>query len=82
MLGVSLHILYGDSSIVKLFILKMYFRGTWVAQSVEHPALDFGSGHDVRVRRIEPCMSGSVLTERNLLEILSLLLCLPLPRLL
>jgi len=22
--------------------------GTWVAQSVEHPSLDSGSGHDVR----------------------------------
>ena len=24
-------------------------RGTWVAQSVECPTLDFGSGHDPRV---------------------------------
>ena len=26
----------------------------WVAQSVEHLTLDFGSGHDLMVRGIEP----------------------------
>ena len=25
------------------------FQGTWVARSVKHPALDFCSGHDLRV---------------------------------
>ena len=30
-------------------------RGTWVAQSVKHPTLDFGSGHDLRVHETEPC---------------------------
>ena len=30
------------------------FRGTWVAQLVKHPALDFGSGHDLMVGEIEP----------------------------
>ena len=29
-------------------------QGTWVAQSVEHPALDFGSGHDLTVCGAEP----------------------------
>ena len=24
-------------------------RGSWVARPVKHPALDFGSGHDLRV---------------------------------
>jgi len=28
----------------------LYLRGTWVAQSVKSPTLDFGSGHDVRLR--------------------------------
>ena len=27
-----------------------------MVQSVKHPTLDFGSGHDLRVRRIEPCV--------------------------
>ena len=26
----------------------------WVAQLVEHPTLDFGSGHDLTVREFEP----------------------------
>ena len=29
--------------------LKIRLRGTWVAQSVKHWTLDFGSGHAVRV---------------------------------
>ena len=35
-------------------------RGTWVAQSVKHLTLDFGSGHGLRVMRWNP-MSGSKL---------------------
>jgi len=34
--------------------------GAWVAQSVKHPAVDFGSGHDLRVVRSSPA-SGSML---------------------
>ena len=30
------------------------FRGTWLAQSVEHPTLDFGSGHDLTVHEFKP----------------------------
>ena len=26
--------------------------GAWVAQSVKHPTLDFGSGHNLRVERL------------------------------
>ena len=29
-------------------------RGAWVAQLVEHPTLDLGSGHDFMVREFEP----------------------------
>ena len=29
-------------------------QGTWVAHSVKCPTLDFGSGHDLTVREIEP----------------------------
>ena len=35
--------------------------GTWGAQSVEHPTLDFGSGHDPRVVGLSPA-SGSALS--------------------
>ena len=35
-------------------------EGAWVAQSVKHQTLDFGSGHDLRLMRLRP-MSGSVL---------------------
>ena len=30
--------------------------GTWMAQLVKHPTLDFGSGHDLMVHEIEPRM--------------------------
>ena len=39
-----------------LTLINRSFRGTWVAQSVKHPALDFGSGHDLPVREFEPCV--------------------------
>ena len=32
----------------------MDFRGAWVAQLVQHLALDFGSGHDLRFCEIQP----------------------------
>ena len=47
-------------NIKKKFFLKVLttrkgnFGGTWVAQSVKHLTLDFGSGHDLTVRGIEP----------------------------
>ena len=53
-------------------------RGDWVAQSVKRLTLDFGSDRDVKICKLSP-MSGFVLTARNLLGILSLLLSLPLP---
>ena len=31
--------------------------GAWVAQSLKHLPLDFGSGHDLTVRELEPCVS-------------------------
>ena len=52
---------------------KADFRGSWVAQSVGRPPLDFGSGHDVTVLNSSPA-SGSALTAGSLLRIL----CLPL----
>ena len=38
-----------------------FFGGTWVAQLIEHLALDFGSGHDPRVVGSSP-VSGSALS--------------------
>ena len=49
----------------------------WVAQSVQHPTLDFSSHHELTFVRPSSA-SGSVLTVRGLLGILSLPLSLPL----
>ena len=51
-------------------------RDDWVAQLVEHPTLDFSSGHDPRVMGSSP-VSGSTLNVEP--KILSLPLSLPLP---
>ena len=56
--------------------IKIWIRSTWVAQSVKHPTLDLGSGHDLTVYEIKPT-SGSTLTAQSLLGILTL----PLPSL-
>ena len=58
-----------------LKILKIEPRGTWVAQSVKHPTLDFSSGHDLTFARWSPALD-SVLTVQSLLEILALPLSL------
>ena len=36
------------SPVLNSAFLKRNMRGAWVAQSVEHPILGFGSGHDLR----------------------------------
>ena len=62
-----------------LFSKNSLFRwGTRVAQLVERPTLDFGSGHDVRVMGGSPG-SGSAVTPQRLLGILSLPLSLSAP---
>ena len=38
----------------QLTYLKHTTQGHWVVQSVKHPPLDFGSGHDFTVRKFEP----------------------------
>ena len=38
----------------KLLAKSGLFQGTWMAQSVEHPTLDFGSGHGLMVCEFEP----------------------------
>ena len=49
-----------------------------MAQSVKHPTLDFGSGHDLRAVRLRPEW-GSVLSRESAWDSLSLPLPLPLP---
>ena len=41
---------------VKFVFKSPFFQGTWVAQLVMRPTLDFGSGHDLTVHGIEPCV--------------------------
>ena len=45
---------------VILSFIKFLKGGAWVAKSVKHPTLDFGSGHDIRIMRSSPT-SGSAL---------------------
>ena len=43
---------FGKMIPLALLLLKKnvtYLRSTWVAQSVERPTIDFGSGHDLTV---------------------------------
>ena len=54
-----------------LFLKLTTLQGAWMAQSVGHQAVDFGSGHDLMVCRIEP-VSGSALVVQTLLGTLSL----------
>ena len=39
-----------DTQIMKEVNYKAVVKGTWVAQWVKHPTLDFSSGHDLTVR--------------------------------
>ena len=70
--GISLHTMTRDE-----MFLFVCFGGTWVAQSVEHPTLDFDSGHDPRVMGSSPAL-GPVLSMEPAWDSLSLSLC-PLP---
>ena len=60
-------------------IKKWVEWGTWVAQSVKRLALDLGSGHDLTVCEIKPCVSLYVLTVWRLFGILFLPLFLASP---
>ena len=51
----------------------MITRGAWVAQSVKHLTLGFGSHHDLMVHETEPHIR-LALTAQSLLGILSLCL--------
>ena len=34
--------------------------GAWVARSVKHPTLDFGSGHDLRIMGLNPTFGSAL----------------------
>ena len=57
--------------------MKSKGRGAWMAQSVEHPTLDFGSAHAPRVKGSSPT-SGYVLILESAWDSLSLFLSAPL----
>ena len=45
----------------KIAIKMVNLWGAWVAQSVEHLTLDFGSGHNLTVHGFKPCVCGACL---------------------
>ena len=45
--------------------------GTWVAQPVERPTLDFGSGHDLVVHEFKPLIELSTVSAEPALDPLS-----------
>ena len=45
------------SASIEISIRYFSFRDAWVAQSVKHPTLDFGSSHDLAVHGIKPHMA-------------------------
>ena len=57
-------------------LITKYVWGSWVAQLVEHPTLDFGLGHDPMVMGSNPLL-GSVLSVEPAWDPLSLFLCPP-----
>ena len=67
------------SSSVKwvLVTFKHNCWGTWAAQSVEHPTLDFGSGRDLTGGEIEPCVGLCIDTTESAWDSLSPCLSAP-----
>ena len=47
----------------KVQAIQMTLRGAWLVQLVEHPALDFSSGHDPRVVGWSPTLGSTVSME-------------------
>ena len=49
------------SCIFRIFDFRSWtFGGAWVAPSVKQPALDFSSGHGLRVMRLTPMLGSSL----------------------
>ena len=57
-----------------------HFGGAWVAQSLKHLTLDFGSDHDLMVHKIKPHIRRSADSVEAASDSLSPSLSLPLPR--
>ena len=54
-----MHLVYTGCHYILVIYEQLLFKrslnsGTWVAQSVKRPLLDFGSGHDLMVQESEP----------------------------
>ena len=45
---------YHGFHMMKIYINRSQFRGSWVAWLVKPPTLDFGSEHNLAVREFEP----------------------------
>ena len=46
----------GENDHLRHLLEVTSFQGAWVAQSVKHLTLDFGSSHNLMVCGIEPCV--------------------------
>ena len=64
---------------VEQFFKKALMRGTWVAQSVKRPTLDFGPGQDLTVREFKPLIELCTDSTEPAWDSLSLSLSLLLP---
>jgi len=68
----------GELAIGPENILVKNLKGTWVAQSMKCPTLDFCSGHDLRVLGSSPVHGvGSALSVESAWDSFSLSLCTP-----
>ena len=64
-----------------VWIKNLKGKGSWVAQLVEWPTLDFSSGHDLTVCGIESCVRLYIDNAEPAWDPLSPSLTAPLPRL-
>ena len=46
-----------------IYVKNLRFKGHLVAQLVKSPAVDFGSGHDLLVCKLDPCVRLCTLTD-------------------
>lgn len=60
--GFNAHVIVTPLNLLKFSSKAPSFSGTWVAQSVEHLALGFGTGHDLGIRdsalHLAQCLAG------------------------
>ena len=58
-----------------IILERTKLRGAWVAQSVKHLTLGFGSGHDCTVPEFEPCVGLYTDSVEHAWDFLTLSLC-------